>query len=147
MKQILLLALFLVLPMTLPGYTEQVSQNNTFVLNDTFAKKQPAMQKKQVAHILMKAGFPKHVVPVVTCLAEYESRFRPNAVNLNKNKTRDYGLLQINEIWLEACNTTPTNLAKPSENAKCAYKVYKTQGLTAWATYKVYKSVCHEYKI
>jgi len=107
------------------------------------------MNKDQVAHVIAAAGFPKDVVPVVTCLAAHESNFMPQAVNENANHTLDYGLLQINSVWLKktGCNTIANKLLNPINNAKCALKIYKTQGLTAWTTYTTYKNECLAYKV
>lgn len=138
---------FLVLPGNLRGYSKEQQSQATPQLNAAFRAEPKLLSKEQVAKIMKKAGFPKEVVPVITCIAEHESRFIPNAVNYNTNKTRDYGLLQINDVWLQSCNTTATNLTQPFENAKCAYKVYKMQGLTAWATYKSFKNECLAYRV
>src|SRR6185312_4638928 len=73
----------------------------TAVIQTTLEKEQPEFLSKQaVAKVIARAGFPKNVVPIVTCLAEHESHFNPTAVNENKNKSLDYGLLQINSVWL-----------------------------------------------
>ena len=85
---------------------------------------------------LLAASIPQQDVDILICIAEQESRFKPQAININKNGTRDYGLFQINDVWLEECNTTPQKLLQPHANASCAITVYRTQGLKAWATYK-----------
>lgn len=106
------------------------------------------MTKEQVANILEKAGFPREIVPVMTCVAEYESNFRPYVVNPhNTNNTKDHGLLQINEIWMDECKLSEKDLTNPVKNAKCALKIYKKQGLTAWVTYKKFKRACLAYQI
>lgn len=147
MKKISFLIVFLLAPTHMRGYSKEQQSSPEPKLNTAFMNPQTAMKKEQVAKVIAKAGFPKEMVPLVTCLAEHESHFRPNAVNLNTNRTRDYGLLQINDVWLKGCNTTATNLTKPLENAKCAYKIYKTQGLTAWTTYKTHKNTCLSYQV
>ena len=106
------------------------------------------MTKEQVAYTLERAGFPREIVPVVTCLAEKESNFNPNAVNIqNINNSKDHGLLQINDIWMKTCNLNASDLSNPLKNAKCALKVYKKQGLTAWVTYNKFKRTCLDYEI
>ncbi|MGY3804375.1 transglycosylase SLT domain-containing protein [Pigmentibacter ruber] len=106
------------------------------------------LSKEQVAYTLEKAGFPREIVPVVTCLAEFESNFKPTAVNRhNTNNTKDHGLLQINDIWMKDCNLNEADLYNPLKNAKCALKIYKTQGLTAWVTYNKFKKTCLAYQI
>lgn len=107
-----------------------------------------SMTKEQVAYTLERAGFPREIVPVVTCLAEKESNFNPNAVNRhNTNNTKDHGLLQINDIWMKDCNLNENDLSNPLKNARCALKVYKKQGLTAWVTYNKFKRACLAYEI
>jgi Lysozyme like domain len=106
------------------------------------------MTKEQVAYTLEKAGFPREIVPVVTCLAQYESNFMPNAINRhNTNNTKDHGLLQINDIWMKDCKLNEADLVNPLKNAKCALKIYEKQGLTAWVTYKKFKRICLVYQI
>ena len=106
------------------------------------------MTREQVAQTLERVGFPREIVPVVTCLAEYESNFNPEAINRhNTNNTKDHGLLQINDIWTEECNLNERDLYNPLKNARCAYKIYKKQGLTAWVTYQKFKRTCLAYKI
>lgn len=70
----------------------------------------------------------------LVCIAYHESKFESTAVHLNNNGTKDYGLFQINEIWLKECKATPKELLKVTTNFTCAMHVYKVQGLTAWAT-------------
>ncbi len=124
---------------------------NVFALEtgkSTKLNKNRQLTKEQVAYTLEKAGFPREIVPVVTCLAEYESNFKPGAVNRhNTNNTKDHGLLQINDIWMKDCNLNEADLYNPLKNAKCALKIYKTQGLTAWVTYNKFKKSCLAYQI
>lgn len=106
------------------------------------------MTKEQVAYTLERAGFPREIVPVVTCLAEKESNFNPKAINRhNVNNTKDHGLLQINDIWMKDCNLNEQDLTNPLKNARCALKIYKKQGLTAWVTYNKFKRSCLAYEI
>lgn len=112
------------------------------------AKNSRQMTKEEVAYTLEKAGFPREIVPVVTCLAQYESSFMPNVVNRhNTNNTKDHGLLQINDIWMEDCKLNEADLLNPLKNAKCALKIYNKQGLTAWVTYNKFKRTCLAYQI
>ncbi|KAB8033824.1 transglycosylase SLT domain-containing protein [Fluviispira multicolorata] len=106
------------------------------------------MSKEQVAKTLERAGFPREIVPVVTCIAQFESNFNPNAINKhNNNSTKDHGLFQINDIWMEKCKMSAKDLQNPVLNARCAFKVYQAQGLTAWVTYNKFKRVCLAYQI
>lgn len=154
MKKLFLLAAFISLPANYQVFSIEGSSNPiNEVEKNTQSKskkiKSSTMTQQQVALVIAKAGFPKEVVPLVTCLAQYESRFNHNAVNENKNQTRDYGLLQINSVWLkkEGCNKSVNELLDPTENAKCAYKIYKTQGLSAWTTFRTFKEECQVYQV
>ena len=40
---------------------------------------------------------------------------------------------------MKDCNLNEADLYNPLKNAKCALKIYKTQGLTAWVTYNKFK--------
>lgn len=137
MKYIFTLLMLLLSLSAVAGQQSKVTKN-----------KSTRLSKEQVARILEKAGFPREIVPVVTCLAEYESNFKPAAVNIhNTNNTKDHGLLQINDIWTKDCNLNEEDLYNPLKNAKCALKIYKTQGLTAWVTYNKFKKSCLAYEV
>lgn len=109
------------------------------------------MTQEQVAQLISNAGFPEEIVPLVTCLAEKESHFRPNAVHHNTNDTSDHGLLQINDIWVGgqgACNVASAKeLLNPEKNVACALVIYETQGLKAWSTYRKFKHTCTAYTL
>ena len=150
MKKLSLLVLLFLIPSSLQVFSSETMpiQTATSTIAVT-APKELTMNKAQVARVIAAAGFPRQVVPIVTCLAKYESHFKPNAVNDNENNSHDYGLLQINSIWLKTagCNTSVKNILDPEQNAKCALKIYKTQGLTAWTTYKTFRNTCLAYQV
>lgn len=53
-------------------------------------------------HCFFDAGKRYGVDPVLLiAIAKVESNFNPRAVNVNRNGTRDYGIMQINSSWLE----------------------------------------------
>ncbi len=53
-------------------------------------------------HCFFDAGKRYGVDPVLLIsIAKVESGFNPRAVNVNRNGTRDYGIMQINSHWLE----------------------------------------------
>ncbi len=79
------------------------------------------------------------------CIAEFESSFRPNAVNskLNKDGSADYGLYQINaKYWFKACKLDKQKALIPIYNIRCAKLVYDKQGYNAWVAYKKHKKTC-----
>ena len=90
-----------------------------------------------VVTLLMNNSIPQEDAKTLSCIMKEESNFNPKAINktLNKNGTKDYGLFQINEIWLESCKETPEGLLEARRNIKCAAFIYHQQGLTAWSTY------------
>jgi hypothetical protein len=72
----------------------------------------------------------------LTCIAYEESKLKLNATHINDNETIDYGLFQINEVWLDRCNETEKSLLKQHNNIKCALTVLEEQGFKAWSTYR-----------
>jgi hypothetical protein len=103
--------------------------------------------KADVIRLLVDHGFPKESVPKMVCTARFESNFSAFASNYNRNGTMDTGLFQINDIWLKACNVSREDLLDPEENTRCAYTVFKKQGMKAWVAYKRKRSYCHKYKL
>ena len=94
-----------------------------------------------VYSLLLAANIPEPDVKTMMCIIYEESKWNPKAINhKNTNKTKDYGLFQINTINHEKCNTTPEELLHPRPNIACAIKVYEDQGLKAWATLKKCKN-------
>lgn len=86
---------------------------------------------------LLMSGIPVSDVGTMVCIARAESRLSPEKINHhNRNHTKDYGLFQINTIWLGACNLNTKTALDTQKNIECAQYVYTKQGLTAWSTYK-----------
>ncbi|MFN3976751.1 MAG: lytic transglycosylase domain-containing protein [Aquificaceae bacterium] len=53
-------------------------------------------------HCFFDAGERYQVDPLLLiAIAKSESNFNPRAVNINRNGTKDYGIMQINSYWLE----------------------------------------------
>jgi len=85
---------------------------------------------------LMDRGVPERDANTLVCIAYHESKFKPEAINrFNRNKTKDYGLFQINSIWKKPCGFTAAELLVSNNNIQCAVHVYNKQGLKAWVTY------------
>jgi lysozyme C len=89
-------------------------------------------------NVLVAFGVPEQDATRLVCIAEAESNFNPKAINhyLNKNGTKDYGLFQINSVWLKDCKVTEEQLLDIRKNISCAVHVYNAQGIRAWSTYK-----------
>lgn len=103
--------------------------------------------KLQVANIISSVGFPPPVVPIMTCISHHESSFRTSVLNYNRNNTIDYGFMQVNTIWLQRCRDTAETILDVYNNARCAFLVYQTQGLTAWVTFNKFSAECLNYKV
>ena len=94
----------------------------------------------QIERLWVQAGGPAHLAPTMASIALRESggqywsdnsRNGPGGTKLNKNGTVDYGLWAINSVH----GFNPRKLkADPLYNARAAVKVFKKQGLGAWAS-------------
>ncbi len=95
------------------------------------------------------AGFKGHKAHTMVCIARYESHYNPLAINadLNRNGSADLGLFQINDRMWQHGVCKGLDLLTPTDNTKCAYRVYKRQGFKAWAAYTKYKTRCDHYKV
>lgn len=105
------------------------------------------LNQNQVARVVRQAGFPAQVIPIMVCTAKYESSFNTAAKNKNRNGSVDTGLFQINDIWLNACQVSRKTLLDPKENARCAYRVWKQQGLEAWYAFKKKEVECRTFSL
>lgn len=81
---------------------------------------------------LIKKTFPENP-EVMVAIAKSESgkSLNQNAVNINRNGSKDCGLMQINSIHGYDCEW----LKIPENNMIVARKIYDTQGLSAWVSY------------
>jgi soluble lytic murein transglycosylase-like protein len=66
----------------------------------------------------------------------FESSYNPKIVGVNKNKTRDIGLFQINSIHLAEAKKMGLNLKDPDDNATFAIHLIKQNGLRDWYSSK-----------
>jgi hypothetical protein len=123
---------------------EDMSALESFGTNDP---RKATIIKADLVRLLVESGFPRESVPKMVCTAKFESNFRLMATNLNRNGTRDSGIFQINDVWLNTCKLSREELMKPDANARCAFTVYKKQGLNAWVAYKKKRSYCQKYKL
>ncbi|HEY8077230.1 MAG TPA: hypothetical protein VIF62_24055 [Labilithrix sp.] len=99
----------------------------------------------EVAQVLRDAGFPENAVGPMICTAKYESSFYERASHRNANGSTDYGLFQINSIHLRdgaGCPSTTEGLYDAASNARCAYHVYRSQGINAWYGYQKHRTEC-----
>ncbi|MFO0669587.1 MAG: transglycosylase SLT domain-containing protein [Polyangiaceae bacterium] len=99
----------------------------------------------QVADLVRNAGFPSNMIGRMVCTAKWESSFYTKATNKNRNGTTDRGLFQINSIHLghtKGCPASSSAIFDPETNTRCAYNIYRLQGVNAWYGYKAHKSEC-----
>ncbi len=98
---------------------------------------------KEFYSVLLLKKFPKNIIPMMFCIAKLESNFNKNALNVNKNGTKDKGFFQINEIWKDKCKYYD-RIHDLESNIDCALLVLKTQGLNAWTTYQKFGKACEQ---
>jgi hypothetical protein len=97
-------------------------------------------------NLLISEGVPEQDAHKLICIAKHESNFNSKAINdkLNRNKTIDRGLFQVNSVHLTTCNVTAEQLFDVRTNVSCAVKIYELQGLKAWATLKFCKGETYD---
>ena len=76
-------------------------------------------------------------------------QFKVSNISSNDIKTNLFGKSEYNQGSNNSNNITSAehDLSNPLKNARCALKVYKKQGLTAWVTYNKFKRACLAYEI
>lgn len=104
--------------------------------------------EREAATLIRQAGFPESMVGKMLCTIKYESSFYERASNKNRNGSGDYGLFQVNSVHFGSmgCPSSASGLYDASRNAKCAYQIYKLQGINAWYGYRKHKSECDSYR-
>ena len=108
----------------------------------------PKLKAVEVNTLALQAGFSIKEAKTMTCIAEKESNFRTKIISKkNTNHTKDYGLMQINTVWLEKCQSNLYSILHPETNMKCAKLIHSKQGFRAWAAYKKHKHYCKGYVI
>jgi hypothetical protein len=74
---------------------------------------------------------------MLTCIAMHESSLNSQAINHgNRNGTKDFGLFQINSLWLKELKLKPKDLLNVDTNIKAALHIYKVQGVKAWVAHR-----------
>ena len=69
---------------------------------------------------------------IITC----ESQNDPLAVNLNKNGTRDYGPMQINEVHKSEMERQGLDIKNPDHTLQFGVKLLATDGTVPWKSSK-----------
>ena len=88
--------------------------------------------------LLLGYDFTPQEAGKMVCIAKAESGLNETKVNsvLNRNGTVDYGLFQINSIWLDECGVEPRDLLDAYVNIACASNIFKQRGFYAWSTWR-----------
>ncbi len=77
-------------------------------------------------HCFFDAGKRYGMDPLLLIsIAKVESNFNPRAVNVNKNGTKDYGIMQINSFWLEKYKIPKEWIFEPCYNIHFGAMVLK----------------------
>lgn len=108
------------------------------------------LPESEVARLLRGAGFPESVVPEMVCTARHESALYEEATNRNRNGSIDRGLFQVNSVHVGGTPGCPSNgaaLFDATVNTRCAYAIYRMQGLNAWYGYRRHRAECDRYTI
>ncbi|XP_017059589.1 lysozyme P-like [Drosophila ficusphila] len=107
------------------------------------------MDRCSLAREMANLGVPRDQLAKWTCIAQHESEYITSAVGKpNSNGSKDYGIFQINnKYWCQpaeggfsynecgvSCNSLLTDDITTS--VRCAQKVLRQQGWTAWSTWK-----------
>lgn len=93
----------------------------------------------EVIGALLEAGFAGEEVDRFVCLANGESGMGEATFN----GSCCHGLLQVHSVhrgktcptWNTRARTDPESIYNFTFNAKCAYKIYKSQGIKAWESW------------
>lgn len=68
-------------------------------------------------------------------VAQAESGFNPEAMNLNGGKSLDYGIFQINSVHWKKDGCALKDLVDPYKNVDCAYQIWSRQGWEPWVAF------------
>jgi hypothetical protein len=78
-------------------------------------------------------GFTNDQIKTMIRIAKCESNYREDAMGVNKNKTVDRGIFQLNSIHKNISNKDAFTY---ETNIRYAYKMFKQQGTTPWNSSK-----------
>ena len=83
---------------------------------------------KEIVTKLREAGVDEKLIPALVMTAYYESNLNSLAVNTNPNKSKDYGLFQINSASFYKEDYGKNNATKCTEKTqKCNIKIIKNK--------------------
>lgn len=107
------------------------------------------MDRCSLAQEMDRLGVPRDQLARWACIAEHESDYRTGVVGPpNSDGSNDYGIFQINDrYWCQpsnnkksanGCGVSCEALLSDdiTSSVRCAQKVLKEQGWSAWSTWK-----------
>ena len=69
-------------------------------------------------------------------IAQAESGFREDAININTNDTIDVGIFQINSVHFKQEGCSLKDIVDEYKNVDCAFSIFKASGWGAWSAFK-----------
>src|SRR6185436_103421 len=85
----------------------------------------PLLSDVALTALILQCGAPVPL-PTLTAIVMQESSGNPDAINKNRNGTRDFGLAQINEKNLPMLGETPETIMEPCRNIAAAARMLVT---------------------
>lgn len=77
-------------------------------------------------------NLPELAQKIIWC----ESQNNPNARNVNKNGTIDYGLMQVNSVHIPAMEKLGLDIENPEDNLQYGLLLLSKNGLQPWKSSK-----------
>ena len=98
-------------------------------------EKKPANREETIEGIIRRIAKEERVDEgLMVRIALCESQLDPEAINVNKNGTRDRGLFQINDYWWP--NISDEQAFDPECSTRWACKQVRAGGLRLWSSSK-----------
>src|ERR1035437_1497808 len=115
----------------------------TVLIHKTNVYVSPVGKVLKIAQKVAKAT--KVPCDTISRIMYYESGYDSLSINVNRNKTKDVGLFQINSIWNSTALKMGLDLRDPDDNAEFAIYLIKKNGLRDWSAsmkhWKIYSSI------
>ena len=80
---------------------------------------------------------------IALAVAQAESGFKEDAININTNGTIDVGIFQINQIHYGKLGCALKEVAIAEQNVMCAYNIFKNSGWSAWSAFNNSSFLAH----
>jgi hypothetical protein len=86
----------------------------------------------QPIQVVMEKAEEVKLDKTLEAIIKCESRGNPNAVNLNRNGTRDWGVFQVNDVHRKRMSEMGLNIENPDHSYQFGLLLYKEQGVAPW---------------